>query len=250
MKFRYVFLDLSKTLINSQRALNKVHRECKFVQSDASRLAIKDNTLDILIANECIADFAVIKLGKEDILREADLRNKHKGEYLEAINKFKKYVGNMDNLTSYFIFPLGIVYFLEEIRRVLKKGALAVLVEYGDFSYKSRLIRLGGHFEYAVDFNMVKSIAQKMGFKIEVRDIYSFLEIKDIPLLSLTSRVFLKKFLRSKGRILKRHFYTRKILKEELGASLEKIKNLEFVNTKKMIDDFDPTYFKVLLLYN
>ncbi|MEW6170015.1 MAG: class I SAM-dependent methyltransferase [Candidatus Omnitrophota bacterium] len=212
--FSYILLDLSAKLLNAQQKLNKRFYSClNFVQANAIRLPFQSNSLDIIIANECIADFPVAKF-------------------------------------TNFIFPLGIVSFLEEIRRILRKNGLAVLVEYGSFDYRTRIVRLEGHLEYSIDFSIIKSISQRIGFKVEVLDLSNFLKIRDIPLLSLTSKILLKKFLSSKGKKNKKELYTKKLLKKELGSLLARVKNLQFVSARRNIDGFDPTEFKVLILYN
>jgi ubiquinone/menaquinone biosynthesis C-methylase UbiE len=285
--FRYIFLDLSPILLNSQRRLNKGNRKrCLFSLGDACSLGFKDNSFNIVIANECIADFPVIKLARKDIevvtkpqsgRVHCNLKRDHSSRlaplvgmrpstkslfqwshilentnprYAEAVRKFNRYIGYPDNISSDSIFPLGIVNFLEEIKRTLKRGGLAVLVEYGDLSYKSSLVKLRGHFEYSVDFKMVKLIAKSLGFKVEILNITSFLQIKDMPFLSIASQILLNKYLQSKRKRLKSDLYTRQQLKEKLGNELKKIKNLEFISSKKTILGFNPNDFKVMLLRN
>lgn len=252
--FRYSFLDLSAAFIKEQRLRNRsASNTCDFTQADACQLPFKNNSFDLVIANECIADFPVIKLAKNDISAASPGQNRviRKGaSYIRAINKFNKYLVPQDDLMPEFIFPIGIICFLEELKRILKPQGKAILVEYSSQFFKPLLVRLGGHFEYSPDFRLLKSVARNIGFKTKIQGIDKFLEINSVPLLSHGSREFLDKFLVRKTRKLNAQLYTKADLGDELGYLADKIKGLEFVSSKKEIGGFRPADFKVMLLRN
>lgn len=251
----YSFLDLSAALLKEQRRLNyPAYDMCDFTQADACKLPFKDGIFDLVIANECIADFPVIKLAKNDISAAGPGQNRvirRGASYIRAINKFNKYLDPGDDLMPQFIFPIGIVYFLEELKRVLRPEAIAVLVEYSFYPCpvsSSVAVKLPGHFEYSADFRLLKSVAKNMGFAAKIMDIDKFLNIDSVPLLSFRSKVLLDKFLIRKTRRLSSRVYTRAELRRELGLLADKIRGLEFISSKKEIGGLVPSDFKVMLL--
>lgn len=241
-ELRYAFLDLSPSLLRSQRRLNRSHKNASFLRGHAEHLPFKDKSFDYLIANEIIADFRVTKLKKDLVF------SKSKGSQKEALQMIQKYQINLDDAPRSFIFTIGVVRFLEEIERILKSGGLAIIIEYGsDWSYP-KSVRLKGHKEHSIHFGHLRWVAGRLGLNIEMSDLLRFLRFRrQLKVIKRCSRCLLWK-LTKKPKQLLNSYITQSMLKKSLNKDYKKFRNIQFANFNDYDGILKPQGFKVMVL--
>lgn len=232
---KYVSLDLAPGLLKSQRQYNVTSkRKHFFVQADAIRLPFSREMFDLIIVNEVIADFPVTKVIKAQSGR---------------CGHIKRYGLNVNDAPPKFLINSGAMDFLEGIRRVLKPGGKAVIIEYGDECAYPVATVLGGHLEYSIHFGHLITAAKKIGFRVEYEDMFNFFKFKpSVWVITGNSLVLLQRLMKYLSRALPAFAYTEEMLRLELGGVYDKIHNLQFQKLKELAGIFSIQEFKALLL--
>jgi len=241
-ELRYTFLDLSPTLLKSQRKLNRSHKNTSFLRGHAERLPFKDDSFDYLIANEIIADFRVTKLTKDLV------SSKLKGLQKEVRENIRKYKFSFDDAPKRFIFSVGAIRFLEEIKRILKPTGLAIIIEYGsDWNYPISE-RLKGHKEHSIHFGHLRTVAERLGLRVEMSNLLRLLGFrKKLNVIQQCSRCLLCTLLKKHKDPL-HSFLTPAMLKELLDNDYKKFRNIQFANLNENKAMFNLETFKVMVL--
>ncbi len=180
-KYEYTFLDISKRIIDFLRA-GFSSMGFGFVVSDVLELSGKIGKYNTVICNEVLADLPMVinpssspaKPGKEErrIIRDAR-------------RMIKKYNLNVPEDRG-VVFNYGAVRFLEEVRKVMKKGGILFLAENSCDPGLPRVIPVYGHNEFSIKFGWLKAAAGKLGFSTgESGKITELLEIRNREFLSM-----------------------------------------------------------------
>lgn len=244
-KIRYFFLDLSPTLLKSQRKINSFHSRCTgFLIGNGQVLPFKNNSLDHVIINEVIADFDVVKLDKNNLFKSFSGFKPSK-----AKDAILSYGISIDDAPKKFLFGLGIVKLLKELKRVLKPEGAALIIEYGSMWSYPKVVKLKGHKEYSVHFGHLKQVANALGFRCEMTNLLDFLKFqKDTKTLDKISSYLLDKILCKKHPKISSLVFTKEMLKNQLKADYRKFKNMRFMKLKDNIAGFHIKEFKVAVL--
>jgi len=242
---KYIFLDLSPVLLKSQKKINFQHaKRISFLQGDGQRLPFKNNSLDYVILNEVIADFDVVKLDKNNLFKSSNGPKLSKAK--EAILNYNVQI---DDAPKKFLFGLGIVKLLEELKRVLKPEGTALIIEYGSMWSYPQAVKLKGHREYSVHFGHLKQVANALGFSCEMANLLDFLKFrKDVETLDSISFHLLEKIIRKRHLRVSSSAPTKEMLKNKLKTDYQKFKNLRFIKLKDNVAGFHIKEFKVAVL--
>jgi ubiquinone/menaquinone biosynthesis C-methylase UbiE len=247
---KYIFLDLSTTLLKSQKRINRLHlKHTRFLLGNGQYLPLKNNSLDYVIVNEVIADFDIVKLDKEN-LENLRFKSSTRSRRFKAIKAIFNYNILIDDAPKRFLFGFGIVKLLEELKRVLKPGGLALIIEYGQTWSYPQAVKLKGHREHSVHFGHLKQVATALGFKIEMTDLLDFLKFrKDTKTLDGWSFYLLSRILKKRKQKVPPFISTEKMLKENLREDYQRFGNLRFIKLEQGIGGFHIQGFKVVILY-
>lgn len=227
----YVISDLSPALLDKQKKkCLKYHLNMNFINSRGENLIFDNDTFDLVLSNEVIADFLSIKkdtheydINSNDSLIKGGIR---------VINDY-----DLSKVDDDYI-NVGSIMFLEEIYRILKKGGIAVISEYTEKSnYATISNNMSDHREVSINFNILINAAEKIGFKCEYINLQDFLGINiNSEILSPHSYYALKKIIKLEKQIYSKDFICD--LNKKCNFS-----NLYFINVSNILK-----FFKVLLL--
>lgn len=232
----YIIYDLSPGLIQSQK---KMHSEkgvlAHHILGNGEMLALKDESIDIALSNEVVADFNTPEVKTSEV---QDYLFDH--EIPMTKDFFNPYKGAPESVRV----NLGAFQLLKELMRVLKPGGLAVITEFG---YQDRLPFRAGHLdhaEYSIQFSQMISVAAALGFNLYLTDAFDFLGFRsDIKLITAFSYQAAYRIMEHLGVYLPNMTYTAEMLKAELGSNYEGFRGLGFVDVNK--DPFKVVKFLV-----
>lgn len=192
----YTVLDLSPALHRSQTEQLHEHAGAHTRLGDALDMAVADNSIDLVISNEVIADLpcqilrrtqtrpleqtyedpdAWLRALEDDedgdendgidnnSASERNLRDQWAGPD-DVLNLLERYNVTLDDAPAAVLINIGALRFLIEIHRVLKLGGAAILTEFGHpYAYPSEADHLD-HPEVSIHFGMLIRVAQQLGF--------------------------------------------------------------------------------------
>ena len=245
---QYTFFDLSPVLLKSQQRISRGHHKItRFIEGDIESYNFRNAKLDLIISNEMIADLNVVKLSKADFEDTVAL----KGDRKRAADIISKYGISISNAPKEFIFNLKAAEFLILIKKILKPGGKAYVVEYGSrFKYSAPKV-LKGHVEYSIHFGHLKRVAQKLHMLPKISCLTDFLgfdkNIKVVDKVSWSAiNDYLLPFLKHKS--LTRKVYTEEMIKEAIGSIFNRLSFVSFSCVGKGDTLLDPGKFLVLEL--
>ena len=165
----YRILDLSPTLIAAQNSnLTQVGASVEHFEQDATQFELAGQTLDLIVANEVIADFPVMLVDRNT-----------EGESGEGANLVRKYQLSTEDAPDRFYVNSGVFQFLERAWLHVKPGGAVVLSEYGsDSVYPAESFHLN-HSEFSIQFRHVSECAKRIGFESSLQKLADFLSIDD-----------------------------------------------------------------------
>ncbi len=174
----YGIADIAPALRKSQAAINRPFaKQISFSSLDAERLRLAA-PVDLLLANEVVADLRTVLLRKKMLLAYLRGRARERPRDPVALAMFliRKYQIPFADAPEEFYFNLGTALFLERIRRTLKTGGAAILTEFGEVaSYPSCTHHLN-HDEYSIHWGQMAFLAKQLGFaRVELLDLPSLL---------------------------------------------------------------------------
>lgn len=196
----YEIFDLSPALQRSQKKIHKESKRIRFQTGNAENFHFKKATYDWILSNEVVADFTTVQLEKV-ALEEFRKNFSHRLNRSTAIKERSSlsaeasqeameliccYDIPVDDAPETFFFNLGTARFLQNIFRSLRKGGMAILVEFGGKNtYPTPTTHLN-HDEYSIHWGQMSLLAKKLGFqKVKVQELTSFLPFDPkTPLLS------------------------------------------------------------------
>ncbi len=236
-KLSYVFIDLSTAFISSQRSKCYRYRaKTGFIQASGQDLPLSRSGVDLLMCNEVIADFDVIRLCHGDLKSGADSALPAKQQ---ALDQIKRLGLSLEDAPPKFLFPWGAISFLEEVWQALIPGGVALVVEYGDESLYPREKVFKEHKEYSIHFNLLRKAAQSIGFKVKLDNLASFLSIdQNMQGLTRCGSCLLTSLLGNRAKKMVPKKPTRQMLSETLKAEFESLENLPFGSIESEFKNF------------
>jgi SAM-dependent methyltransferase len=180
LEIKYQIMDLSPSLIQSQRQkLADVVPAVMHFQQDATNFNLPNQKIELIIANEVIADFPVAwverKRGEGD-----DLRHSWEGEGARDLEKY-----GLDEPTNgeAFLVNAGVFRFIERAWEHLSPGGVVIMSEYGRVDrFPAQSYHLN-HEEFSIHFGHVQKCARKVGFECRLLLLKDFLEVDDQVLM-------------------------------------------------------------------
>jgi SAM-dependent methyltransferase len=249
---KYIFCDLTLKFVESQKSLNKEHN-IFYCQGNAEELPFKDSSIDLLIDNENIADFTAVKLNKKLVFDFLDGRLDSNSVCDRLVRRSLEWIrfGNIDvsDALPEFIFNLGAIEFVNEVKRVLVPGGLAYICEYGIMNGYPSAVNLVGHVEYNIQFTHLIRIIEAMGMKVQVYSLIDFLGFNtEIKVIDSASLEFIANLLKTKNTELPYLAYTKSELEDKFPDLLKNPQNLQFNSIKQHSVYHDLNVFYVLVV--
>lgn len=244
---RYVICDLAPALRASQKSRTAPHKDkVRIVGGDAEALPLPDASVDLLLANEMIADLPVVPVRRQDL----DDGGQGGGFGADVVRRYEL---PYDDAPGLFFVNAGAIRLLEECARVLRPGGAAFLSEFGSSTqYPEQSTHLD-HPEFSIHFGHLRAAAARLGLEASVEELASLLELDGrVEVLQTTQSFFdtLRAFLATHGVRLEKVAYTRDMLRELLAGKvdLERLEGVRFSPCGQRVLGLKPPEFKVLLL--
>ncbi len=244
---RYVICDLAPALRASQKERTSPHKDkVRIVGGDAEALPLPDQSVDLLLANEMIADLPVVPVRRQDL--EA---GGHEGGF--GADVVRRYDLPYDDAPGLFFVNVGAVRLLEECARVLKPGGAAFLSEFGSLTqYPEQSTHLD-HPEFSIHFGHLRAAAAKLGLEASVEELASILKLDGrVEVLQTTQSFFdtLRAFLAGQGVRMEKVAYTKDMFRELLGGKvdLDRLEGVRFTPCGQRVLGLKPPEFKALIV--
>lgn len=143
---RYIRMDASQELLKAQKArIPQTESMCAL----APDIPLPDNSIDLFLSNEVIADLAASSI-KDPQVQE------YCNRYAIKLEEDQTWVN------------LGAWKLLESLWRVINRGGMGYISEFGDiYEIPTETIQLN-HPEVSIHFGQLESIAQKIGFQTQL----------------------------------------------------------------------------------
>jgi SAM-dependent methyltransferase len=203
----YVRADLSPELLRTQEASSP---GTFGVLADAISLPFREQSFDLILSNEVIAD-----------LKSAPYPNPSGSlELREAIeSRVQRYGLQLEAETT--LVNLGSWMMLEEIERLLKPGGVAWLSEFGDLEKAPEQAAQLDHPEVSIHFGQLLQVAQSLGFEAHCLPLGDFLHLDyQAAQLSRGSWEALRALARSQALHLPARAWTPESLHERLPETV------------------------------
>lgn len=244
---RYVICDLAPALRASQKERTAPHKDkVRIVGGDAEGLPLPDRSVDLLIANEMIADLPVVPVRRQDL----DDGGQEGGFGADLV---RRYGLPFDDAPGLFFLNVGAIRLLEECARVLKPGGTAFLSEFGSLTqYPEQSTHLD-HPEFSIHFGHLRAAAAKLGLEASVEELTSILKLDGrVEVLQTTQSFFdtLRAFLANHGVRLEKVAYTRDMFRDLLGGKvdMDRLEGVRFTPCGQRVLGLKPPEFKALLV--
>ncbi|MFN3681541.1 MAG: class I SAM-dependent methyltransferase, partial [Nitrospira sp.] len=243
---RYISLDLTRAFLHLQ-----ISRAAEGgwiavgTRADAEALPFTDQSIDLVIDNENMADMTPVLLSREELASGKGNTPQHQ-EALDWIRRARIPLGS--DLPDPVIFNLGPIRFVAELWRVLKPGGRAFLSEFGIDRGWPHPVRLPGHTEYEVQYTHLRQVIRWLGFQEQYLSLPQFLAIKPDTKVLCTGAVYtIRRFCEMLNKPFTVKAYTEPELRQALGDMLPKLQGCHYhaVADPAWFNLFD---FKVLLL--
>lgn len=234
----WTICDLAPELQRSQRE-KVTDARARLVRGDAERLPLRSASVDLLVANEMIADLETVRV-KKGSAEAAALERAHGISLADAPEDFW--------------VNAGALRFVAEVARVLAPGGAAVVTEFGELdAYPVESTHLD-HREFSIHFGHVRAAAERAGLEARVVLVPALLELDEtVPVLATNRSFFraLRALLARKGFRLEKLAYTREQLEALLagsGFALSALEGVKLLPAGERVLGLRPREFKALLL--
>ncbi|MDD2689105.1 MAG: methyltransferase domain-containing protein [Candidatus Omnitrophica bacterium] len=250
---RYACCDLSFKFLENQRDANERHH-LSYCQANAECMPFKNNSLDLIIANENIADFTAAKVNKKEALDflggKIELSAIKDPSVRRSLYWIKFASLDINDATPEFIFNLGAVEFISRVKKILKRGGLVFITEYGIMNGYPTAVYLRGHVEYSIQFNHLIRVAKALGMRVEIHNLAEFFGFKkNIAVIDHCSLGFLYNMLKKDKIDLPFLAYTKEMLRQKIPKQVRYFNNLKFVELTQKSVCHNLNKFHVLLIF-
>jgi ubiquinone/menaquinone biosynthesis C-methylase UbiE len=236
---KYVLLDITQPFLRLQvsRARDGGWK-CAGTRADGEALPLADNSVDLAIDNENLADMTPVKLTKKELMEGSSDSEQHQ-EALDWIRRTRLSIG--PHPPDEVIFNLGPIRFVAELWRVLKPGGHAFLTEFGIDEGWPSPVKLPGHTEYEVQYGHLRQAIRWLGFQERYLSLPQFLALKpDTKVLCTGAAYTIQRFCQAMNRPFAVRAYTEKELQQALGDMLPRLHGCHYH------DVADPAWFSLL----
>jgi hypothetical protein len=169
-RLTYTLLDLAPALVTAQQtALHGHAARTRWIQADVERAAFDDDSYDVILCNEMIADLTV------DFANGAHLRARDPRSAAEHV--VVDYDLPHDNAPERFVVNTGAIGLLERLRRWLAPGRCAWIIEYGALHECPQSVELHGHVEYSIRFDHLWTVAARLGLEARCEPLARWLAV-------------------------------------------------------------------------
>ena len=167
---RYVIIDLSPALLAAQvKNCAGARDHVRFIHADAEMLPLCRESVDVLVANEVLAD-----LTNESVSR-THLKRSGIAEQGSAATFMRRFGIRAGHATAKMYINIGAFKFLDGIWNSLKPGGTAICVEYGsEHTVPVRAAHLN-HPEFSIFWPHIIQAARVLGFRVALRNLTRFL---------------------------------------------------------------------------
>ena len=243
---KYLSLDITQPFLKLQVSRAKAGGwNCTGTRANGEALPFGDNSVDLVIDNENMADMTPVKLTKKELTEGKGDTEQHQ-EALDWIRRLRLPIEA--NPPDDVIFNLGPIRFVAELWRVLKPGGHAFLTEFGIEEGWPAPVKLPGHTEYEVQYSHLRQAVRWLGFQERYLSLPQFLALKpDTKVLCTGAAYTIESFCQAMNKPFGVRAYTEKELQQALGDVLPRLHGCHYH------DVADPAWFglldfKVLLL--
>ena len=235
----YLTLDIARPFLKLQVSRAKAGGwHCAGIHGNGECLPFSDNSVDLVIDNENMADMTPAKLTKKE-LAEGKSDSEHHQEALDWIRRARLSIGH--ELPDEVIFNLGPIRFVAELWRILKPGGHAFLTEFGIDEGWPSPVKLPGHTEYEVQYGHLRQAVRWLGFQERYLSLPQFLAlIPDTKVLCTGAAYTIQRFCQAMNKPFTVRAYTEKELQQALGGMLPNLHGCHYH------DVADPAWFSLL----
>jgi len=243
---KYISLDITHPFLKLQTKRAKEGGWSGIgTRANGEQLPFRDNSIDLVIDNENMADMTPVKLSKRELLSGAGDTEPHQ-EALDWIRRLRLPI-EADPPDS-IIFNLGPIRFVAELWRVLKPGGRAFLTEFGIEEGWPAPVKLPGHTEYEVQYSHLRHTVRWLGFQERYLPLPQFLAMKpDTKVLCTGAAYTIQRFCQAMNKPFTVRAYTEGELKQSLGDMLPGLQGMHYHDVADAAW-FGLIDFKVLLL--
>lgn len=181
----YHILDLSPALIENQRKLlADILPANNHLHQDATKFSIPEQTFDLIIANEVIADFPVASVA---VYSEDGPSDDGKQAVSDTVQKWQgpgayyveRYGLSTKDAPASFLVNAGAFEFIERCFEHLAPGGSLLVSEYGTAEQYPVEAHQLNHEEFSIHFGHLAAGAAKVGFNCRLLKLKEFLEVDD-----------------------------------------------------------------------
>lgn len=243
---KYISLDITHPFLKLQiRRAKEGGWSGIGTRANGEQLPFKDNSIDLVIDNENMADMTPVKLSKKELLSGSGETVPHQ-EGLDWIRRLRLPIKGAP--PDDVIFNLGPIRFVAELWRVLTPGGRAFVTEFGIEEGWPAPVKLPGHTEYEVQYSHLRQAVRWLGFQERYLPLPQFLAMKPNTKVLCTGAAYtIQRFCQALKKPFAVRAYTEGELKQTLGDVLPRLQGMHYH------DVADPAWFglidfKVLLL--